>query len=91
MELIFSNIPPVRLPNRSMYSAFEDMIHDADSLCIASGYISTEALTELKRIFEMNKKSYLELIIGMHWFDGFTRSQYEAAKYLDDYLRSENA
>ena len=91
MELIFSNIPPLRLPHRSMYSAFEDMIHDADSLRIASGYISTDALAELKRIFEVNKKAYLELIIGMHWFDGFTRSQYEAAKYLDDYLRSKNA
>lgn len=90
MELIFSNIPPVRLPNRSMSTAFEDMLHGADSLQIASGYISTDALVELKRIVEMNKKSYLELIIGMHAFDGFTRSQYEATKYLDDYLISEN-
>ena len=23
----------------------------------------------------------------MHGFDGFTRSQFQAAKYLDDYLR----
>jgi hypothetical protein len=30
----------------------------------------------------MNKKSILKLILGMHMFDGFTRSQYEADVYL---------
>lgn len=92
MELILSNIPPIRKPNtRNMYSAFNDLLHEADGLRIASGYISADALTELKKVIEMNNKSFLELVIGMHGFDGFTRSQYEAAEYLNEYLMSKNA
>ena len=91
MTLILSNIPPVRLDQKNAFSYFEDLLHEADSLRIASGYISADSIAELKNMFEMNNKSYLELIIGMHAFDGFTRSQFEAAKYLDDFLRSKNA
>ncbi|MHB8327855.1 MAG: restriction endonuclease PLD domain-containing protein [bacterium] len=91
MELILSNIPPVRFGGKNAFSCFEELLHDADGLRIASGYISADALVELKNIFESNKKSFMELVIGMHGFDGFTRSQYEAAKYLDDFLRSKNA
>jgi len=65
-------------------------MQSASGIRIASGYISTDALAELKKIIEVNQKSYLELIIGMHGFDGFTRSQYQAAKYLDEYLRDKN-
>lgn len=90
MELIFSNIPPVKYTNKNAFSYFEDLLNDADGLKIASGYVSADALAELKKIFELNKKSSLELIIGMHAFDGFTRLQYEAAMYLDDYLRTNN-
>ena len=91
MELLLSSIPPLRFSNKKTLSCFDDLFHKAEGMRIASGYISTDALTELKNIFEMNKKSYLELIIGMHGFDGFTKSQYEAAKYLDDYLKENNA
>lgn len=91
MELLLSNIPPLRFPNKNTLSCFEDLFRNAEGMRIASGYISTDALAELKNIFEMNKKSYLELVIGMHGFDGFTKSQYEAAKYLDGFLRDNNA
>ena len=91
MELLFSNIPPLRFSNKNTLSCFDDLFHKAEGMRIASGYISTDALAELKNIIEMNKKSYLELIIGMHGFDGFTKSQYEAAKYLDVFLRENNA
>lgn len=74
-----------------MFSCFETLFHDADSMRIASGYISSDSIAELKKVFEMNKKSFLELIIGMHGFEGFTKVQYEAAKYLDDFLRLNNA
>ena len=91
MELILSNIKPVSLKNRAVFSCFDDCFQDSDGFRIACGYVSTDGLVELQKIFEMNNKSFLELIIGMHGFDGFTRPQYEAAKYLDDYLRSKRA
>jgi hypothetical protein len=91
MELLFSNIPPVRVSKKNMFTCFEELLHNADSFRFASGYISADALAELQKLFELNKKSNLELIIGMHGFDGFTQPQYEAAKNLDDFLRSKNA
>ncbi|HOW87072.1 MAG TPA: NgoFVII family restriction endonuclease [Candidatus Omnitrophota bacterium] len=87
MELLLSNIPPVRCSHQKTKSCFDDLFQHADSVRIASGYISTEALAELKKIVEGNKKSFLELLIGMHGFEGFTQSQIDAARYLDDYLR----
>ncbi len=90
MELLLSNIPPLRLGHRDLSSCFEDVLQDADHLKIASGYVSAEALTELKKIIEVNKKPTLELFIGMHFFEGFTRIQYDAALYLDDFLRSKD-
>ncbi len=90
MEFLFSNIPPVRCSQRDTITCFEDLLQDADGIKIASGYISADALVELKKIVEVNKKSFLELVIGMHGFEGFTQPQFDAAKYLDDYLRSNN-
>ena len=87
MELLLSNMPPVRFSKRSTVSCFEDLLQDADGIKIASGYVSTDALAELKKIVEVNKKSYVELVIGMHGFEGFTQSQFDAARYLNDYLR----
>lgn len=87
MELLFSNIPPVRLANRNILSCFEEILPATEDLKIASGYISTDALTELKKIIEMNKKPTLQLLIGMHHFDGITKPQYQAIKYLNDFLK----
>ncbi len=91
MDLILSNIPPVRMGGKKVYSYFEELFYEADTIRIASGYISADALIELKNIFELNKKPFMELIIGMHGFDGFTKIQYESAKFLDDFLRLQNA
>ncbi len=89
MELLFSNIPPVRVPNsRSIYECFDGILSQTEKLKIASGYISTESLTELKKIIEINKKPSLQLVIGMHHFDGITKPQYEAVKYLNDFLKN---
>ena len=64
MELLLSNIPPVRFSKRNTITCFEDLIQDADGIRIASGYISADALAELKKIIEENKKSFLEIGSG---------------------------
>lgn len=48
----------------------------------------TDSLTEIKRIIESNDRPHLDLMIGMHYFDGITRTQYDAARYLDNFLTS---
>lgn len=87
-ELLLSKIQPVSLSNRTACSCFMDLLPETDTLKIASGFISTDSLMELKRMVEINKKPSVELLIGMHYFDGITKSQYQAAKYLDDFLKS---
>ncbi len=91
MDIILSNIPPVRIGNKNIHDCFEKLFDEADNIRIASGYISADALIELKNIFELNNKSFMELIIGMHGFDGFTKIQYESAKFLDSFLRNKKA
>ena len=58
MELLLSNILPVKFSKRDTPSCVEELIQSADGLKIASGYISTDALTELKKIVEANNKSF---------------------------------
>jgi len=86
MKLLLSKIPPVRPANEDFRTSFESLLEKSDHLNIASGYISTDALTEIKRIIEFNKRPSLDLIIGMHHFDGFTRTQFESAVYLNNFL-----
>lgn len=88
MELLLSKIPPVCLPNKDSVSCFENLLSGTDNLKIASGFVSTDALTELKKIIEIKKKPFLQLVIGMHHFEGITKSQYQAAAYLNDFLKS---
>jgi len=88
MQLLLSDIPPLRESNKSFSNMFRKLMFEADHLLIASGYISTDSITEIKKIIESNNRPHLNLMIGMHYFDGITRTQYDAARYLDDFLTS---
>ncbi len=90
MELIHSDIPPIKTLNSSLFEHFKKNIKESDKLKIASGYISTDSLTELRKMIELNNGPSLELIIGMHHFEGFTQVQFESAAYLDDFLVTSN-
>ena len=90
MELLLSNFQPISITKDSSRSHVERTIKNCRTLKIASGYISSDALIELKRIVEINKKPRIELLIGMHYFDGFTKTQYDAAMELNDFLRDSN-
>lgn len=85
-ELLFANRMPVKTKHRTFYDAFSGMLNEADELYIAVGYITAESLAELKRLAELNGINYLCLTIGMHHVDKFTRSQYNAAKALGEFL-----
>lgn len=51
-----------------------------------TGYITSDAIIELKKIAEFNSNFCIELFIGMHFFELFTRTQYEAVAELSSYL-----
>lgn len=89
-ELLFSNLPPLRSSSKKTFAqCFKTLFEKTDKVCIATGYISTEALTELKSIAEANRKN-ITLVIGMHYFEGITKIQYQAANYLNEFLKQNN-
>ncbi len=91
MELLLSNKHPANFPGiNSSNDVFIDYLRDCDSITMATGYISSDSLIELSKIVEINHKPKIELMIGMHFFEGFTRSQYEAASSLNQILSSKS-
>ncbi|MCC7289400.1 NgoFVII family restriction endonuclease [bacterium] len=90
MSLIFSNYPPLNTDSETYHGVFTDLLERADSIHIASGYISSDAVIDLKRIVEANGGPHIELNIGMHYFDGLSKQQAEAVRDLDALLRSMN-
>ena len=91
MEVLFSNYPPMKTNAQTFTDAFYDLIPQASELDIAVGYVSSDSLIELQKIVEFNKNiNRLNLIIGMHYFDRFTKVQYDTAIHLNDFLHTHN-
>jgi hypothetical protein len=90
MELLLSNYQPAVFKCNTPKNYMEQALKECKTLKIASGYISSDALIDLKRIIELNNRPRLELLIGMHYFDGFTKNQYEAARILNSFLLEKN-
>lgn len=88
MEFLFSNYPPMRTSCKTFSDVFYSLIPQASQLDIAVGYVSSDALIELQKTIELNNNiRTLNLIVGMHYFDRFTKLQYDAAMHLNDFLR----
>lgn len=88
MELFLSNYQPAKFASKTFKDFFEKSLSEAEMVRIASGYISTASLTELKKIVQDNARPKVELLIGMHYFEGFTKTQYQAAIGLSNFLTS---
>lgn len=86
MELLHSNFAPLKTPNRTFSDVFDELLSQSDRIRIASGYITADSVAELQRTIELNKKPKVDLVIGMHYFDGFTRKEYQASLDLNHFL-----
>lgn len=87
MDFLFSNYPPMKTGYKTFSDAFYGLIPQASKMDIAVGYVSSDSLIELQKIIELNKNiRALNLIIGMHYFDRFTKLQYDAAMQLNNFL-----
>ncbi|VVB53408.1 NgoFVII restriction endonuclease [uncultured archaeon] len=86
MELLNSNFPPLNTGNRSFADAFDELLFEADTIRIATGYITADSVAELQRSVELNLKLKVDLIIGMHYFDLFTRKEYQASLNFGKFL-----
>lgn len=87
MSLLLSNFPPVRTKFASYTDTFKKLLKESDKVSLATGYISTDSAVDLKNIIEANGGPYLNLCVGMHYFDGLTPVQNEALRDLDKFLQ----
>lgn len=90
MEILSSNFQPLSLPNESFVSRWEKRFKTSDSLKIGVGYASNDSLLYLKKLIELNQPKNLKICLGMAYFDGLSKSQFEAAKELSLLLNSSN-
>lgn len=87
MEILQSNYPPVKTRNHTFIEIFRNLLSKATSVDIAVGYITVDSIAELQRLVELNDHiREVNLTIGMHYIEHFTRVQYNAAINLNDYL-----
>ena len=90
MELLLSNYQPAKFPNRTTQKVWLENLSKAEQVRIATGFISSASLIELKKMVEVNEKPNIEMLIGMHYFDGFTKQQYDCALALNETLQEQN-
>lgn len=89
MEFLFSNYPPLKTGCKTFSDVFYSLLQQAAKLDIAVAYVSSDSLIELQKIVELNNNvRTLNLIVGMHYFDRFTKLQYDAAMSLNEFLTS---
>jgi len=87
MELLFSNYPPMKTKHHTFSDMFYSTLPKATELDIAVGYITSDSLIELKKLIELNNLKMLNLIIGMHYLERFTKVEFNAALNLNDFLQ----
>jgi HKD family nuclease len=91
MNLLTSNIPPVRLSGKTFADTFSAFLDEATRIDIAVGYITADSLAWLHEALKsMTNIETMNLIIGMHYWDKFTEREYKTAEAFDKFLHSEN-
>ena len=86
MDFLQSNYAPVKTTFRSFSDTFYDILPSATELNFAVGYITSDSLIELQKLIEYNNIQKMNLTIGMHYLDKFTKTEYDTAMGLNEYL-----
>ena len=86
MDLLVSNILPLRTSHETFSKEFNRLLFESKTLDIAVGYVSEKSLEYIADHIHKVGSPYCNLIIGMHFFDKFTYSQYALAKELEFFL-----
>jgi hypothetical protein len=86
VELLTSNFEPLALSNKTFVSRWEELFQSADSVRIGVGYASNDSLLYLKKLIELNQPKNLEICLGMAYFEGLSKSQFEATSELSNFL-----
>jgi len=90
MKILTSNFEPLLMPNESFVSRWEKLFQSSQSLKIGVAYASNDSLLFLKKLIEFNQPKHLDICLGMAYFEGLSKSQFEATKELNTFLKSSN-
>ena len=93
MELLLSKNPIIRtIGSRCIEDFYSNCVENADRLNIATGFITNDSIAELSRILSFHDYRFsVNLLIGMHFIDGFTEIQYRSIFKLNEVLQNHNA
>lgn len=87
MNIVFSNIANTKITDRSLNTVWMDLFKSADEVLMATGYVSNDAVKELHKILELNNRiQKIDLLVGMHYLEGFTFPQYKSLCDLHEFL-----
>ena len=90
IELLNSNYLPVKTQNKEFEKMFFKQLEDSNKILIASGYISEDSVADLLGLYKSGFQANLDLIVGMHYFEGFSTGQYNSLKDLSCILQCRN-
>ena len=90
VKILTSNYYPLETEFPTFVDQFKDQLFDTESLYIAVGYISEISLTELVSYIGKNGRPRCNLVIGMHYFEKFTRTQYATVRDTEKFLTTNN-
>ena len=85
MKILYSDILPLALEEgkQTILDCFIEQAQKADSIEIASGYISNASLEELDALVERYGISHVALTIGMYFIEGMPEKSYHASMKLN--------
>ncbi|AOF52774.1 restriction endonuclease [Rodentibacter caecimuris] len=87
---VFSNIANAKITEKPLNNVWMDLFKSSDEILMATGYVSNDAIIELHKILELNNRiRKIDLLIGMHYLEGFSRLQYDSVCRLNQFLQRE--
>lgn len=91
--LLTSKIPPLNSYKHGFADTFFDLMSESEKVRIAVGYISADSVMELQETLIRNQKQKrieLDLVLGMHFYEGLTHTQLEAVTSLNKFVTDNN-
>lgn len=86
MEVLCNSTQPVKMKNSDFFDTFDLLVPKSDEIILTSGYVSADSTIFIKN--NINKLPNMSILAGMHHYDGFTKSQYNAYNSLSKELIS---
>lgn len=81
-ELLATNLSPLKTTFKTFPESWGKDFQDAESVQIATGYVSGESCALIKTL-AIDKKVKVELVVGMAFKDGLTNNQFNKLRELD--------